>query len=303
VQADEVKAERMTHVLGLLDKPASTWMNNIYSEAAGHSWEMIMPAFIAMVREGRDTRAALTQQMKTLKFGWGKCRDLLSFNEQFETLRMKLYPSSSIDRNMSIRCGEDYGAAIERGDPDLYVEVLRGLNFRADQTHEPDLSAWRTATANAVRIREVQRDVLRNHPQRAIGGGQRGFQQQQQLRPALRPAAMARVAAAQHADLHAIGTLGGDETEERKEGEEDAATVQQQLHYAGAARRGGGGGAAAGSAAHRPQSYRLSDDERRQLMTAGRCFQCYAKGHLAKDPACPERGQPRRAPLSQQLKA
>jgi len=306
LSAEEVKAERMMHVLGLLDKPASTWMNAIYQEEQGHSWETLMPAFIAMVRDGRDTRAALLQQMKMLAYGKGKCRDLLSFNEQFETLRMKLYPTSSIDRAMSIRCGEDYGDALQRGNAMLYAETVRllamaGKFVGVNQQEGPDLSSWRRAAADAVRVLDIQRDALRASAFNG-GGGQRGYQQQ--LRPSLHPTSV-NTAATHTVNVNAVGAPGGDdrETGERQEGEQDSANgTQQQLHYAGlSAQRGGGGSATSGAEQRRP--FQLSNEERAKLMAAGRCYRCYGKGHLAKDPSCPGRGKPRRRPTVEQLNA
>ena len=297
ISRDEVKVERMTLVLGLLDKPASTWVNNMYSEERGDSWEDIQPLFITTVRDGRDTPAALRQRMDSLAFGRGKCRDLLSFNQEFETLRMKLYPTSSTDLAMSQVSADYYGKAIRRGDPELYVEALRFLTIAAglNQDRQPELREWKAAAADAVRIRDVQREA-----QRAIqanSGGRGGWraeraaanQLQQQTAPG--PAA------------HCQGPDAEPQTWERQEGEQDAGAVgDAQANAVGTRRQG------EPHAGGRPQQQQrpryLPEDEVTKLRAAGRCFKCYQKGHRSSDASCPGRGKPhQRRPTTEELKA
>ena len=247
------------------------------------------------MRDGRDTPAALRQRMDSLAFGRGKCRDLLSFNQEFETLRMKLYPTSSTDLAMSQVSADYYGKAIRRGDPELYVEALRFLTIAAglNQDRQPELREWKAAAADAVRIRDVQREA-----QRAIqanSGGRGGWraeraavnQLQQQTAPG--PAAQ--------------GPDADPQTWERQEGEQDAGAVgDAQANAVGTRRQGEPQTGGRLQQQQRPRY--LPEDEVTKLRAAGRCFKCYQKGHRSSDASCPGRGKPhQRRPTTEELKA
>jgi hypothetical protein len=278
----DARAQRMQFVLSLLEDPAARWMNSVYSEADDMSWEQLMPSFIDYVRGGQDQRAIWKQRMESLAFGRGKCRDLTSFDHEFDTLRMKLYPSSTSNVDMNIRSGEDYSSAIRRGDPQLLAEVLRILG---PDRQQPTLNIWKRATATAVRIRDITREAAR-YPNEA---GNRPMYARQP--PSHAPSRVA----AQNVTLDAQVPIkeATVETWEREEGEED--TVRLQLINAATPRRPGVAGQA--------QQNFLSEEERSRLLAAGKCFRCYGKGHRAKDPSCPGRGKPRRKPNAEDLKA
>jgi hypothetical protein len=290
IPREDVKAERMTHVLGLLDKPASTWVNNMYSEEKDHSWEQdIMPLFINIVRDGRDTPAALKQRMESLAYGRGKCRDILSFNQEFETLRVKLYPTSSTDVAMSRVMADAYGNAIRRGDSELYVEALRFLTIAGglNPNQQPELSEWKAAAAEAARIRGVQREAQRSIQ---LTSGGRGGWRAQPDRAAVNQLQQTNPAARSETELL---------TSERQEGEQEPADGpgDAQANAAGVRRQG-----EPDSRQQRPRF--LAEDEMKKLMAAGRCFKCYGKGHRASDATCPGKGKPNlRRPTAEELKA
>jgi hypothetical protein len=224
--------------------------------------------------------------MDSLAFGKGKCRDLLSFNQEFETLRIRLYPSSSTDGEMSRRSGRDYGAAIKRGNHLLYLEILRifAATPGLDQFRQRELREWKQAAASAVRIREVELEASRSVQlvERAA------VHQLQEAKPAATGSSARR---------------GGGEAElqtwQRLEGEEEPAdaTVSAQANVADARRQGGAGG----RAQQRPRF--LTEDEMSKLRAAGRCFRCYEKGHRAADAQCQGKGKPQRRPTAEELKA
>jgi hypothetical protein len=278
----DARAQRMQFVLSLLEDPAARWMNSVYSEAEDMSWEQLMPSFIDYVRGGQDQRAIWKQRMESLAFGRGKCRDLTSFDHEFDTLRMKVYPSSTSNVDMNIRSGEDYSSAIRRGDPQLLAEVLRILG---PDRQQPTLNVWKRATATAVRIRDITREAAR-YPSET--GNRPTYARQL-------PSHVPPRVAAQNVSVEPQGRLVKEataETWEREEGEEDVSHLQ--LINATPRRPGAGGQA---------QQNFLSDEERSQLLAAGKCFRCYSKGHRSKDPSCPGRGKPRRKPSAEDLKA
>ena len=279
----DARAQRMQFVLSLLEDPAARWMNSVYSEAEDMSWEQLMPSFIDYVRGGQDQRAIWKQRMESLAFGRGRCRDLTSFDHEFDTLRMKLYPSSTSNVDMNIRSGEDYSSAIRRGDPQLLAEVLRILG---PDRQQPTLNIWKRATATAVRIRDITREAAR-YPNEAGSRSTFARQTSSHVPPRV---------AAQNATLEPQGRPIKEstvETWEREEGEED--TTHLQLINGATPRRP--------VAASQTQQNFLSEEEKSQLLAAGKCFRCYSKGHRAKDPSCPGRGKPRRKPNAEDLKA
>jgi hypothetical protein len=281
----DAQAERMQFVLGLLDEPASDWMEDVYSEEQGHSWEQLMPHFIQYIEGGRDQRSVWKQRLESLTYGRGRCRDLLSFNHEFDTLRVKLCPSSTGHHEMNVRSGEDYGAAIKRGDHLLFAEILRILG---PDNQEPELSTWKQAAATAIRIRDITREATRNQE----GSGGRGY-------PSFPRAAAHNIQSAQVRD-------GGEQAEtwERQEGEEDAAAVALQHATAAASRQNRQGGQSTGAASSESPSRPsfLSEDEMTRLRAAGKCFRCFTKGHRARDQNCPARNKPRRKPTAEDLK-
>ena len=61
------------------------------------TWEEMRQGFIDHIRGGREARALWKQKMQSLTLGKGKCKDLLALDSEFERLRLKLYPTSSLD--------------------------------------------------------------------------------------------------------------------------------------------------------------------------------------------------------------
>ena len=173
----DAHAERMQIVLGLLDQPASDWMNGVYREEENMSWEQLQPAFLEYIQGGRDRRALWKEKMEALAYGRGKCKDLLQFDHEFETLRIKLYPSSSANPDMNQRSADDYGAAIRRGDPRLYIECIRLLGRDFENA---TLSDWKKVAQQAVAIRNLTREVaLRGVPETGARSGY-GYRPSQQ---------------------------------------------------------------------------------------------------------------------------
>jgi hypothetical protein len=304
VPRDEAKVPRMSIVLSLLDEPASTWVNNMYSEEAGHSWEDIMPQFIMTIRDGRDTPASLMERMDQLAYGERPCVNLLAFNKEFETLRVRLYPTSSIDSAMSQVVGMLYGKAIKRGDLALYVEVRRTLSLACglNAEYQYSLSQWKAATAEAVKIVEMQRQL--QQAAAGAGGGRGGGGWRRGDRAAVNQ--LQHAARAGQRDDE-----GDDHTRERQEGEQQGAgaagPVEVQANVVGARRQGEGAGDRRQQQPHQEQSRRrfyLKPDELEKLKAAGRCFKCYQPGHRSADAVCKLHGQDnQRHPTAEELKA
>jgi hypothetical protein len=274
------KAPRMQIVLSLLDSPAAEWMRNIYSEADGMSWDELREPFIAFVRGGRDQRGIWKEQLSALSYGKGKCQDIITFNKEFDTLRLKLYPKSTFDEAMSVRSGEDYGDALRRGDAYLYADVLRILALST--TTEPKLKDWKDAAATAVQIKEVTRAATKAAREQASAA--RSIQR-------FRPLHAQTPLTAQHLEAK-NQSEGSEEAWQREDGEEEIDNLKA------VPKRPGGGGQT-----RKNEGYRLTEQERTRLMAAGKCFRCFGKGHLSSSAECPAKGKLQTKPTAEDLKA
>lgn len=284
----DAHAERMQIVLGLLDQPASDWMNGVYREEENMSWEQLQPAFLEYIQGGRDRRALWKEKMEALAYGRGKCKDLLQFDHEFETLRIKLYPSSSANPDMNQRSADDYGAAIRRGDPRLYIECIRllGRDFE-----DATLSDWKKVAQQAVAVRNLTREV-RGVPESGVRSGY-------SYRPS-QPSTQAERASVQN-----MRTLEGesdatehDDLRTQPDAEQESSTAIQALNTGRQAQ-------SASNSAENKKGVQLSEGMRKQLMAKGMCFNCYQRGHRARDVNdCPNKGKrATRLPTKDELNA
>jgi len=281
----DAHAERMQIVLGLLDQPASDWMNGVYREEENMSWEQLQPAFLEYIQGGRDRRALWKEKMEALAYGRGKCKDLLQFDHEFETLRIKLYPSSSANPDMNQRSADDYGAAIRRGDPRLYIECIRLLGRDFENA---TLSDWKKVAQQAVAVRNLTREV-RGVPETGVRSGY-------SYRPSQLPTQ------AERASVQNMRTLDGDATEQddisTQPAEEESSTAIQAVNTGRQAQT-------ATSSSENKRGVQLSEEMRKQLMAKGVCFSCYKRGHRARDVnECPNKGKrATRLPTKEELNA
>ena len=282
----DAHAERMQIVLGLLDQPASDWINGVYREEENMSWEELQPAFLEYIQGGRDRRVLWKEKMEALAYGRGKCKDLLQFDHEFETLRIKLYPSSSANPDMNQRSADDYGAAIRRGDPRLYIECIRLLGRDFENA---TLSDWKKVAQQAVAVRNLTREVR--------GLPDTGFRTGYSYRSSPLPTQAER-ASVQNMGTTNIDAAIPDGTRDQDDGEEDPSTVIQAVNTA---RHAQGPTASAES----KRGVQLSEDMRKQLMAKGMCFSCYKQGHRARDiKECPNKGKrATRLPTKEELNA
>jgi len=146
----EVEKDKMDFILGNLQGTAATWMEQTYQEAEGHTWDQLSEPFVEWVKGGVNLREEWKLQMKKLTFGKGKCTDLIKFDAEFEQLRIRLYPTSSVNIDMNRRSAQDYLDAIERGSRELRGELLNFLDSTSLKGQDPTLSQAREAAQKAT---------------------------------------------------------------------------------------------------------------------------------------------------------
>jgi hypothetical protein len=283
--------ERMVVVQSFLGGPALDWVQSMYGDGAIESWDEMWPLLIDYIRGSRDSKEQARVDMRVISFGKGKCRpgDLLSYNTEYESLRVKLYSSASTNREVNERAADDYLQGIHRGHPELYIEILRCLSRSGGPGASPTLSEAKEAASTAWGILRVVKEQVKNQS-------------------AFTPSSSRSSRPSQHStsSQSTVNNVGvdrvdgsDDETWERQEGEAEEPASVQTVNTRRPNNRPTGG-----DQAGQPQrGYQLSDAQREQLGKLGRCFRCYGKGHKSWEKACPAKGKPQRAPTAEQLKA
>ena len=263
--------QRLQLIRSYIKGAAANWVNAAVQTDPTQTWESLQKPFIEFIRGGRESRTLYLEKMKTLTYGKGNCKDLLKLEQEFEQLRIKLYPSSSTVPEVNEIVGREYAEAIRRGDLDLYLEMLRIIGGN----DQPKLSEWKAAAVKAHEVRALQ--AFAKKQAEGHGGKQKWAHNN-------RFGGLA---------VQGMNTEGGNEGQQegpadhRGEGQTGADVNQLQ------GRRGGG------SWRPRRSSFLLPDDEYRTVMEKGLCLQCYKPDHRIQD--CKEQGKPKRRPTKEEL--
>ena len=268
--AHEYPRERLQLVQSYIKGAAASWITAALQTDPLQTWESMQGPFIEFIRGGRESRSLWMEKMKNLVYGKGKCKDLLGLEQEFEQLRIKLYPTSSTDAAMNEVVGREYADAIRRGDIILYKEMLRILGGK----EKISLSEWKNAAVSALKI-----CTLTATSQRHRDGGSAGQQ----------PQRWGQGHKYGHMAVHEMNTEGDSEEQTEKSEAHPVVNVQQMQ----------GKQILKSKSASGP---RLLTDEQNQIVwKEGRCFQCYKKGHRIGDDVCKEKGKPRRKPAEGEL--
>jgi hypothetical protein len=268
--------ERLQLIKGYIKGTAGIWLTAALQTDPSQTWETLQGPFVEFIRGGRESRSLWLEKMKTLVYGRGKCKDLLGLEQEFEQLRIKLYPTSSTDMSMNEVVGREYAEAIRRGSPQLYKEMLRILGGKEEIT----LSEWKTAAVMAAKI-----EALTANSQRSNGAN--GQQSHNRWAQGNRYGSLA---------VQEMNTeQGSEDSTEKAEGQAGADVQQMQ------GRKSSTSGYKPGS--FRPRGPYLPPDEWKVVVDKNLCKQCYKAGHHIGDPSCPDKGKPKRRPTQAELKA
>jgi hypothetical protein len=283
-QGVDAPKERMIMVLQFLKGPALEWMQSVYAGQSDRTWEELQVLFIQHIRGSRDARDAAREKMKQLAYGKGRAQDLLSYDAAFEELRVKLYPSSTTNREMNERSAEDYQEGIRRGSVEVFIEMKRCLATRRQPGTLPTLAECKSAAADAVTIVRALRDVNRSSSNYSHS-----------WRPSQSTSSRPTTANVQNVQAHVREVEGEEETWERQEGEERDEV--NKIHTRPMNKSPG----MMKQFEERGWGNHLTLDQRRQLMRQGKCWLCYQRGHVAR--SCPDKdkGGDRRPPAKEDL--
>jgi hypothetical protein len=287
----EAPQPRWIVVRNLLTGAALDWADAMYSEGVVKSWAEMQPLFIEHIRGSRDSKEEAREAMRTIAFGKGKCRDLRSYNAEFEAIRVRLYPSSSVHLEMNAQAAHDYVEGIRRGHHEFGQEIRRGLISNRQPGVSPTLAEVKMV---ADRAWEICCDQVRGRSQSSRDHSSPSSSKP--FRPYQHSSSQTTV---NHMDVD-----GADESDvetsrwERQESEQEQAAVQTVNTRSPNNRLRGGG-----DRAPQPErrGHQLTEKELKQLYEAKRCFTCYSKDHQSRK--CPSKGKPQRAPTVEQLNA
>ena len=278
----------------MLDGSALTWFMNLQTRAERESRELtlqqVFDAFVKTYEGGLSQRLG-EQELNSLTYLKGRCKDLNATDNEFDRLAQELYPGAEESPAAVALLARCYSEIIRRGDEALWEKAMDAQPHTVDE--------WKAAVQNAYTIMEAKAAATR------YSRGRRDF------RPSFSSTSSSSTNPSRGVSVRVNrmqGEAEGDQEEseawERREGEAEPHEEQlQQLH----ARKGGGRSkSTAKSSAETGQrrwGAHLSYDERTQLMRAGKCWTCCQPGHMAS--ACPKQGKdgyPRK-PTEEELKA
>lgn len=255
----------------LLGKDAYAWYTaekiRAQAERRALTLEDLFASFLNMYAGGRS-EMVLHQEFNSLTYGKGRCKDPASTQTEFDTYAATLYPGYSTDSTINRMMGNMYGEIIRRGDVDLWIEAVRSSPTTLDE--------WKAAVQSAHTIRRTQQ-----MGRTGKGGGTtrtdgHSYWNQQSLK-------------ANRVQTRDEGEVAEEveEANKRQEGQPDTGAAAQ---------------AAAVKSPRRKGHVKLSIEVLTQLKKQGRCFLCYAKGHMARDCPCTDDKLPRRIPNTEELK-
>ena len=218
--------------------------------------------------EGEQYRMLQRVELEALRLGQGKCRTPMMLNAEFERLASRLWPSGTDLAAFDHVLGDEYGKIIERSDLNLWRDIYRG-----GIPHT--LSEWKTRTAAAWGARQIVSQRLTSG--RSTFG--RGYGMNVGER---KPLPVNELQATEE-------EVGHDNQESDKADPSSSVDLQQ---------------ASIGSRAPRT-GVQLTEEMRKQLMAKGMCFNCYKRGHRARDiNECPNKGKrATRLPSKEELNA
>ena len=282
----------------LLKDAAGDWFYHLQETAERRGEELplqtVFDQFVLKF-EGGVSRVLLQQELDSLVYRRGKCKDIYATDAEFDRLVGMLYPDLEDDAQSMPLLAKVYSDIFQRGDLTLWTEALRMQPVTVDE--------WKVAIQRAHTLLQILAAASRQTGRVGYAGGRpySSFPSSSSSSTTLFSSAAPRNPVASVNEMH--GRSAGDEekgetyTWERKEGEEEQPTHSEQLQQV-AVRRGPSRAPASAATGQRGPGGEparrfgdhLSVQERSALVNMGRCFNCSEKGHIAR--RCPSLDKP-----------
>jgi hypothetical protein len=276
---DETLITMFATVLG--DSP-SQWLQNLQDQeaAAGRllTLQDVFDEFMSTYHGGVSEKLA-EQQLNSLVYGKGECRDLVGLDSAFDRLALELYPGSETSKAAVSLLARIYSEAIRRGDEELWEKAMDAQPSTLDE--------WKVAVQNAYVIIETKKahllkarqEVRTTYPARPSSTSTSSFS------PSYRNNNNAVQAKKVEVEEDSHDTPGD-------EGEEEV----QKAEVSGTSRP-------FPRSTHERLGNHLSFTQRERLKELNKCWICMKEGHRAF--FCEQKGKPGypRKPTAQDLKA
>ena len=136
----------------VLDDSPSQWLQNFQDqEAAAGRLLTLQDVFDEFMRtyHGGVSEKLAEQQLNSLVYGKGECRDLVGLDSAFDRLALELYPGSETSKAAVSLLARIYSEAIRRGDEELWEKAM--------DAQPSTLEEWKVAVQNAYVIIETKK--------------------------------------------------------------------------------------------------------------------------------------------------
>jgi hypothetical protein len=283
----------------LLKDAAGDWFYHLQETAERRGVELplqtVFEQFVLKF-EGGVSRVLLQQELDSLVYRRGKCKDIYATDAEFDRLVGMLYPDLEDDAQSMPLLAKVYSDIFQRGDLALWTEAVRMQPVTVDE--------WKVAIQRAHTLLQILAAASRQTGRVGYAGGRpySSFPSSSSSSSSTAPFSSAAPRNPVASVNEMQGRVAGDEqrgetyTWERKEGEEQPTHTEQLQQVA--VRRGPARTPASALTCQRgpggelPRRFgdHLTAQERAALVNEGRCFHCIEKGHVAR--RCPSLDKP-----------
>jgi hypothetical protein len=148
-ESDTTLITLFTTALG--DGPTK-WLHNMQDQKRAKrerlTLQEVLDAFMKTYYGGVSEKMA-EQQLNSLEYGKGECRDLVSLDSTFDRLAMELYPGAESSKAATSLLARIYSEAVRKGDPELWEKAMDTIPTTLDE--------WKVAVQNAYVVIETKK--------------------------------------------------------------------------------------------------------------------------------------------------
>jgi hypothetical protein len=277
-ESDETLIMLFETVLG--ESPKKWLQNFLKHETARRRRVTLQDVFdeFMMIYFGGVSEKLAEQQLNSLVYGKGECRDLVALDSEFDRLAMQLYPGSETSKAATSLLARIYSEAIRRGDSELWEKAMDAQPSTLDE--------WKVAAQNAYVIIET----IKAHHDRA-----RGTHYSKSTPSTSTSTSTSTFRSNSAVQVQKVGIEEANQGTSQEPGDEEEVQKAEVT------------GSSASRPAFRPRFERLGTHlnfkQRSRLSDLGKCWICMEKGHRSFE--CEKKGKagyPKK-PTEEDLKA
>ena len=262
---------------------ALLWYSNVRDRAAREGKVLTLQNYFdefVQTYDGALSQLAAEQQLRTLVYKRGACKDLTSTAAEFEQLAGRLYQTAQTSRDTNRLLANLYADVIKRGDIELWSKAMDAQPLSLDE--------WMGAVQNAHLVIETKKAHLR--------------ETQRVDRPEVRSTYYARTPSSTSTSTYRSGSAVqvkrvGVEGDDNDNATRDEPGNEEEVQKAEVSRT------TSRPATQERLGSHLTFQQRERLKELGKCWICIGRGHRAYD--CDKKGKvgyPRK-PTAEDLKA